>query len=176
MATFKDLEKFFDGLDKNFLRLAVPHIVAEKATEFYKKRFELKADVHDRPWEPAKYPPTRGSLMVRSGNLMASIRPAQVTPGKVVISAGSSKVPYARLHNNGGRVVVPVTKKLRKYAWAMHYQTGEDRWKGLAITSKKSIWVRIPRRQFMGHSNLLNEVIKASISAAFKQFLNSNKT
>lgn len=176
MATFKDLEKFFDGLDKNFLRSAVPHIVAEKATEFFKKRFERKADVNDRPWLPAKNPPSRGSLMVRSGNLMASIRPAQVTPGKVVISAGSGKVPYAKIHNNGGRVVVPVTKKLRKYAWAMHYQTGEDRWKGLAITSKKSIWVRIPRRQFMGHSRLLNEVIKTSISAAFKQFLNSNKT
>jgi len=168
MASFNDLYRFFDRLDKDFLHGVVPHIIAEKATEYYKSRFTVKADVNGKAWPPAKYPPSRGSLMVRSGNLVASIRPSVINSNRVVISAGSTKVPYAKLHNEGGEVSIPVTKDMRKFAWAMKYKTGDDRWKGLALSRKSVIRVNMPKRQFMGHSNTLNQIVLNTIKTAFK--------
>lgn len=175
MATFNDLYRFFDKLDQNFLKSVVPHIIAEKATEFYKQRFTIKADVNNRPWPPAKYPPTRGSLMVRSANLMQSIKPSRVTSNRVVISAGSSKVNYAKTHNEGANLKIPVTKDMRKFAWAMKYKTGDNKWKGLALTRKNFLQVNIPKRQFMGHSNILNKVLIDAVKNAYKHFFNNNK-
>ncbi len=168
MASFNDLNRFFERLDKDFLHGVVPHIIAEKATEYYKGRFTVKADVNGKAWPIAKHPPGRGSLMVRSGNLMASIRPSVVNSNRVVISAGSARVPYAKIHNEGGEVSVPVTMDMRKFAWAMKYKTGDDRWKGLALTRKSVIWVYMPKRQFMGHSKMLNQIIVNTIKTAFK--------
>lgn len=171
MATFNDLYKFFDRLDQNFLQVVVPRIIAEKATEFYKQRFTVKADVNNRPWPPARHPPTRGSLLVRSGNLMASVRPSRVTPQRVVISAGSQQVPYAAVHNEGATLTVPVTRDMRKFAWAMKYKTGDDRWKGLALTKKRYLRINIPKRQFMGHSIVLRKLLIDSIRAAYSNFI-----
>lgn len=168
MASFNDLNRYFDRLDKDFLSGVVPHIIAEKATEFYKNRFTVKADINGKSWPPAKNPPSRGSLMVRSGNLMASIRPSVINSNRVVISSGSARVPYAKIHNEGGEVNIPVTKEMRKFAWAMNYKTGDERWKGLALTRKSVIRVSMPKRQFMGHSKTLNQIILNSIKTAFK--------
>jgi len=175
MATIKDLDRFFDRLDKDFLKRVVPSIVAEKATEFYKHRFTAKADVNNRSWPPAKHPPSRGSLMVRSGNLMASVRPSLINSKKVIISAGSSKVPYAQLHNEGGTNKITVTNKMRKFAWAMKYKTNADQWKYLAITKKTTISINIPKRQYMGTSQYLRNLLMDNIKMAYKQFFNSNK-
>lgn len=168
MASFNNLNRFFDRLDKDFLHGVVPHIIAEKATEYYKRCFTVKADVNNKAWPIAKNPPSRGSLMVRSGNLMASIRPSVVNSNRVVISAGSARVPYAKIHNEGGEVGIPVTKDMRKFAWAMNYKTGDERWKGLALTRKSVIRVNVPKRQFMGHSKILNQIIVNTIKTAFK--------
>jgi len=149
---------------------AVPHIVAEKATEYYKSRFAVKADVKNKAWPPAKNPPRRGSLMVRGGNLVDSIRPSVVSGERVIISAGSAKVPYAPIHNEGGSMQVPVTKNMRRFAWAMKYKTGDNRWKHLAITRKSILRINIPKRQFMGHSKILDQILINSINKAFKNF------
>jgi len=175
MANFNKLNQFLDSLDKDFLHGVVPHIIAEKATEFYKNRFTVKADVKNKAWPPAKNPPRRGSLMVRSGNLVASIRPSVVSGERVVISAGSARVPYAQIHNEGGPIRVPVTRNMRKFAWAMNYKSGDNRWKQLAITRKSILRINIPKRQFMGHSKILDQLIINSINKAFKNFKNSIK-
>lgn len=172
MAESKKVNIFFETLEKQFLRDIVPRIIAEEATKFYKQRFTVKADVNNSPWPQAKNPPKRGSLMVRSGNLLASIRPSKVTSTRVVVSAGSSKVPYAQLHNEGGVVDVPVTKQMRRFAWAMKYKTGDDRWKGLALTKRASLRIGIPKRQFMGHSKQLDRQIISSVKTAFKSLFN----
>lgn len=172
MRKLQEINAFFDKLDKTFAQKILPSIIAEEATKFYKQRFTVKADVNNSPWPQAKNPPKRGSLMVRSGNLVASIRPSEVSSTRVVISAGSTKVPYAKLHNEGGAVDVPVTKKMRRFAWAMKYKTGDDRWEGLALTKRTSLRVNIPKRQFMGHSRQLDRQIISSVKTAFKSLFN----
>ena len=92
-----DLEEFLDylkALPEKILSTA-PAIVSETAVEYYKERFAVKG-FDGSPWIPGR-PKKSGSLLVQSGNLMNSIRPAYVGPDKVVISAGNAQVPYAEV-------------------------------------------------------------------------------
>lgn len=104
---FSDLENYLGSLPDKVLDDAA-QIVAETATEYYKERFREKA-FDGNPWTPAKVPRRNGSLLIDSGNLLGSIRPAYVGRDKVVISAGNDKVDYAQVHNEGftGQVTVP---------------------------------------------------------------------
>jgi hypothetical protein len=173
MATIKEIDDFFDKLTDEFFKKQVPNIIAEKATAFFKERFTTK-EWDGTPWPETKKPVQRGTLMVRSGALVASIKPKTVTSEKVVISAGSEKVPYARPHNEGETLTVPVTAKMRKFAWAMHYKEqteGEKevytQWKGLALTKKTELKIKLPMRRFMGPSDKLNDVLFNALRDAF---------
>ena len=179
MTTFKDLHIFFETLRTDYLHERVPNIVAEAATEFFKQRFTYK-DWKGTAWPTARYPVTAGSLMQRSGALVNSIRPKIVGPGRVVISAGDSKVPYARIHNEGGQI--PVTPKMIKWAWAMHYEAGGTPkkaaptpqakfYKAMALKKPGSM-INMPRRQFMGISPKLNEQILHSLKKDYNHFIN----
>jgi hypothetical protein len=64
---------------------------------------------------------------------------------------------------------------MRKFAWAMNYKSGDNIWKQLAITRKSILRINIPKRQFMGHSKILDQLIINSINKAFKNFKNSIK-
>lgn len=172
MASFKEIDDFFNKLSNEFFKKQVPNIIAEKATEFFKERFSTK-EWDGTPWPETKKPIKRGTLMVRSAALVNSIKPKTVTSEKVVISAGSDKVNYARVHNEGETITVPVTPQMRKFAWAMHYkEVGDDKkadssWKGLAMTKKKTLTITLPMRRFMGPSPKLNDVLFKSIKEAF---------
>lgn len=171
MATFKDVVDFFNRLEGDFARRAVPRIIAETATEFFKQRFTTK-EWEGTPWPPAKQPPKRGTLMVRSSALVNSIKPKLANEERVIISAGSERVPYAQVHNEGGTIKIPVTDKMRRFAWAMHHnQTGgkgDSQWKGLALTKKDTLTINMPQRRFMGPSARLNALILERFRAAFK--------
>ncbi len=127
MGSFKQLDDFFLKFDQDFLKKQVPNIIAEKATAYFKERFTTK-EWDGAPWPDVKKPVRRGTLLFRGGNLRNSIKPKTVTESKVVISAGSDKVPYARAHNEGETISIPVTAKMKKFAWAMHYkEAGSDK-------------------------------------------------
>ncbi len=61
----------------NEICAASAEIIAEEATEYFKERFEEK-EWDGTPWQPAKHPPSRDSLMLRSTALMNSIRVVSV--------------------------------------------------------------------------------------------------
>jgi len=187
MANINTIDKFFKRLD-DYGKRAVPSIISEKATEFYKHKFTTK-EWDGRPWEPTKRIVKSGSLMVRSGKLMNSIRPKTVSLSRVVVSAGGSVVPYAKALNEGETITIPVTAKMRKFAWAKYYEeagkgikTGKggntyqgigagkeaNRWKGLALTPKQTLTVKLPERRFMGKSAMLNSFIFQAFKEEFK--------
>jgi phage gpG-like protein len=172
MATIKEIDDFFNSLTDEFLQKKVPNIIAEKATAYFQQRFTTK-EWDGEPWPETKRPVKRGTLMVRSGALVNSIKPKIVSTDKVVISGGSDKVNYAKAHNEGETIEVPVTSKMRKFAWAMHYkEAGDDKtantpWKGLAMTKKTSLIINLPKRRFMGTSEILNQVLFESLRDAF---------
>lgn len=74
---------------------------AFRSKAFHSKAFDGKAWARAKIDEAGKR--RRGSLMVQSAALMNSIRTAEITPKRVVWSAGNDKVPYAQVHNEGGR-------------------------------------------------------------------------
>lgn len=173
MATYKEIDDFFNSLTEDFFKKQVPNIIAEKATAYFKERFTSK-DWDENPWPEVKTPVKRGTLMVRSGALVASIKPKEVTESKVVISAGSDKVPYARPHNEGEEITVPVTERMRKFAWAMHrsqQKEGEAEkntmWKGIALTKKTEMKIKMPERRFMGTSEKMNDALFTALKDAF---------
>lgn len=85
---------------------AVADIAAATGVSYFKGAFRNKT-FDGQAWPAAKLDKTgkrrRGSLMVQSAALMNSVRVAEVAPERVVWSAGNEKVPYAQVHNEGGR-------------------------------------------------------------------------
>ena len=85
---------------------AIAELAAATGVSYFKGAFRKKA-FDGKPWAPAKIDQAgkrrRGSLMVDSAALMNSVRIAETSPGRVVWAAGSEKVPYAQVHNEGGR-------------------------------------------------------------------------
>jgi len=168
MATFKEIDDFFDKLTESFFKEQVPKIISENAIIFFKDRFKTK-EWDGEPWPPQKI--KRGQLMVKSSALVNSIKEKSRSSERVIISAGSDKIVYARIHNEGGEI--PITPKMRKFFWAMHYnEAGDDKkantpWKGLALTRKKTI--TIPMRRFMGPSPKLNDFLFDALRNAFNK-------
>lgn len=143
---FNDLENYLTSLPDQILDDAAK-IVAETATEYYKKRFRDKA-FDGNPWAPAKVPRKNGSLLIDSGNLLNSIRPAYTGRDKVVISAGNEKVGYAEVQNEGytGQVTVPAhVRHTRKY--------------GDVNVKEHTRQANIPQRQFIGKADELADDI-----------------
>lgn len=121
-------------------------IIAETATEYFKDRFRRK-EWNGRPWRRTLK--RTGSTLVESGNLMNSIRQAEVSEGRVVISAGNDKVTYARVHNEGGvQYVRP------------HHRTSTKGRRHQVRGYTYRAW----KRQFMGYSPQLMDIIEKRIN------------
>lgn len=140
---------------------AVPDLVAELAVDYFKERFRYKEfDGTQWPAPGKSYRRTNGSLLVDTGHLMNSIRPTEISAGRVVISAGNDNVLYAKVHNEGfsGSVIVPThnrtSKKGKTYVVKQH--------------TRKML---IPQRQFLGESRELNALLKKDIEQLFKTIL-----
>lgn len=84
----------------------VADIAAMTGVSYFKGAFRKKG-FDGTPWPLAKKDKAgtrrRGSLMIDSAALMNSVRIARATPQEVVWTAGNAKVPYAEVHNTGGR-------------------------------------------------------------------------
>ena len=68
------------------------------------------------------------------------------TIGTGVGSAAGSKLAqkYARIQDKGGTTHPTVTKRMRGWAWYMFYKTKDEKYKGIALTKKAKLTVRIP--------------------------------
>lgn len=165
-----DLDRFFRKFGQYF-DSTVPAYISNTAREYYRNSFSRKA-FDGKPWPAVSktYRPKRGSLMVRTSKLMNSIKEAERSPDKVVIAAGNSKVPYARIHNEGG--VIKRGARSETFIRTRNKKTGKfskirNRQSGQGFSFRKSS-VTIPQRQYMGYAKELNLQIIARIKANFK--------
>jgi phage gpG-like protein len=180
--TIDDLAQYLDMIPDDVFE-AVPDIVAETATEYFKESFTLK-EFDKNPWEKAKKPKTTGSLLVESGNLVNSIRPAVISRERVVISAGNDKVEYAKVHNEGftGPVTIPAHNRktnqrsveVPEYTRKNGVTVKAHTWQlpgGEQQVSQHTINQNIPKRPFMGNSAELFDMIKERIDAFLQSIL-----
>lgn len=124
---------------------------AEKwGMDFIHGNFEKEGftDEAFEPWETRKSSLSYNLLRV-SGGLFRSIGVGISTTEKVEFVADS---PYAEIHNEGGVIEVTITDKMRKFFWAMWYNTSDVKWKYMALTKKTEIKITVPQRKFMGDS------------------------
>lgn len=157
----------------------LPDIVGLEAMQLFRENF-IKEGWQDKtfsPWKRKKYPD--GGRILASPrqrgdkSLMNSIHILSKSDKSVTV--GVDGKPYARIHNEGGTIPVPTTEKLRKWAWAMFYKTGDNMYKAMAITKEKHIKVSIPKRQYMGNSQVLWDRVVEVLHKHFNAILTPKK-
>lgn len=169
------------GKDLNLaLTKKLPRVLSNNASNFFKKSFRNQGftDRQLKPWAKTKSKSNRigksSGILIGSGLLKGSVRNTE-RPGEAIVVAGNQHVPYARIHNEGGMLTIQITQRSRKYFWAMWYKSGKknDFWKNMALTKKDKITIRIPKRQFMGNSVMLNQeneqIINKTLTGLFKK-------
>ena len=158
MRGMKELERHL-----NTVLQQAPRAVGSLAVNHFKDSFRLQRfnDKASPRWPVTKSGKSSGILIGKqSGRLRNSIRVTRASLKEVRIG---TDVDYARIHNEGGEVHPRVTPKMRKFAWAMSYKAKgaeKEKWKGLALTKKSKLDIRIPQRKFMGRSSSLNRTIE----------------
>lgn len=118
--------------------------------------------------------------------------------GKGYVSIVNS-VPYANIHNDGGTIHqnIPISPDMRKFAWAMFFKSAgirkgkkgkkskgatspenlsseASKWRGLALTKKSTLSrsIQIPKRQFIGESQELTEIVTNEIEQTIEKVRN----
>lgn len=195
-ALIKAKQKELDAL----MRRKLPVKVGRMAKDHYQENFRKGGFVNGglKRWPQTRRQQSGGTsaaanygpLLSRRNHLFSSVK---YTPADYRVRVAND-VEYASLHNDGGETNPTVTPKMRKFAWAMYYKaagirkkaakgkrkgkTGQKElspeaamWKGLALTRKKKLKVRVPKRQFIGESVELNEQIRQTIETEIRNIL-----
>ena len=58
-------------------------------------------------------------------------------------------VPYAAIHEFGGTINIPITVQMRKFFWAMWYETKDEKWKWMALTKKTAFKITMKERPYL---------------------------
>jgi phage gpG-like protein len=161
-----DFEALTKGLFEIIAKRAAGQGISHFKGSFFKQGF---TDRGFMPW-PNRADNLGHKILRQSNNLMDSIKATTVTADRVEITAGEG-LPYAAIQNNGGTITVRVTPKMRKFGWYMFKKTGKQHWKGLALTKKERLTIKIPQRQFIGNSEVLNKNIDKAIMEAMQNNL-----
>ena len=180
--------RLFNNIDE-CLR-GIPQIVATEAVNFSKERFVQQnwVDTNTEPWRKRRTrrgskARSRGAILVSRGRLKRSVRKILVTSDVVVIG---SDVPYAQIHNDGfrGRETVKAHKRKKWQNVRVNYKTksGKNRSKIEKRAIKGSAYevksftriMNMPRRRFIGQSDVLNKRIERTCTAEIMRAIKSS--
>jgi phage gpG-like protein len=118
---------------------------------------------------PSWLPTKRGNKpLIGSGRLMNSVEESSRGENFIEWEMGAG-LPYARIQQQGGVIPehsIPITAKMRRFFWAMYYQSGDEKWKFMALI-KQGGSVYIPtiiidsRRYFKIYDDMEQYIIEA---------------
>ena len=155
------------------LHSSLPEIFGTVAVNFTRDNFKRQGFTENgslNRWEkrvPGSPRDEGRSVLIDRENLKDSIRKWVISSEQVQVGVDSTKVPYAKIQNEGG--TIKVTPKMKKFFWAQFYQTGDPFWKRMALMKKKEI--DIPKRQWIGMTPDLQKAIFRAITVRVKQIL-----
>lgn len=93
-------------------------------------------------------PKRGGGALARSVGMKISMESGNyklvIGTGIGTAAASQTAQKYAHIQDVGGTTHPTVTPRMRSWAWAMFYKTGLDKYKGIALTKKKKLDVKIP--------------------------------
>lgn len=178
----------------------LPRRLGVLAVQHFKQNFR-DSGFHDgglRAWPKSKRELMGGKSASARYKTLTSARNHLMNSTESILGRGQvaivNDVPYARIHNDGGtiRQNVPITREMRKFAWAMFFKTAgirrtkgkkrrrriapdslpreAEKWKALALTRKTMIKrsLRMPQRQFMGEGRELRAMIEREINQSLE--------
>ena len=166
----------FIGLGKRLLKDANRYASVE-SINFFKDSFQKQGwtEQNFTPW-PSRSNDQRpgGAILAQTGNLRDSIQILERNARRIVFGSHS---PYAEIHNEGGTFSIKITEKSRKFFWYMYKATNLEHWKWMALAKKDHFVVQMPKRQFIGESQTLNNKLDQwlvkRILTTFKPHLNT---
>ncbi len=167
---------------EHLMRRKMPVIVGAMAKSHYRENFRKGGFVNNglKKWTPAKRIGAGTGAKSKRGTLLSDrmhlYNNVTYTPGDRRVRV-HIPVPYASAHQFGETITVPVTPKMRGYAWRQYYKLGgsakkaengptegntdiskeADKWKGLALTKKNKLKIKMPARPMIGKSAELSE-------------------
>ncbi len=87
--------------------------------------------------------PSNAPLIMQSQKLARAVKGGPGSRKKIKVVDAVTKfiftilLPYAAIHEHGGSIVI--TSQMRSFFWAMWFETGEEKWKFMAITPKNRL-------------------------------------
>lgn len=180
-------------------RRTLPIKVGELAKRHYQGNFLQSGFVNGgiKPWAKSLRQSGKGTT-AGYGTLMSGHKflynSVKYTPSENRVKIYND-VPYAPIHNFGGIVSPTVTPKMRRFAWAKFFEaTGKassktsktkkkqsasnlelnseaQKWKGLALTKKTKLTIKMPQRQFIGESKELSDQISQLIDTEVSKIM-----
>ncbi len=172
-ADFPDFRRDKEVAERVLLEF--PKYAADATLRFSREAFRRGGwmDTRFERWAPRKRDKSKRGVLIGKGS--GALRRGLAVSHQPRSWTISSDRPYAKIHNEGGKVSVTVTKKMRKFFWAMHYKarTKKDKafWKGMALTKKKKLTYTMPKRQFMGRSQVLDRRLALHLDRALAKVL-----
>lgn len=185
--SIKVLEEVFRRKQKEietYVKEKFPRKAGKVALDHFRENFDNEGYVDGglHKWKDPKRKRQKGKAAthyktLHSGrnNLRNSLR-VRVEGGKVIIH---TDVEYAYIHNYGGNINHPITRKQRVRAMETHisrtgtgYRSKNSMWKGLALTGRTSYVIKMPRRQFIGPSRELTEALRDMAEKDISNLLN----
>lgn len=182
----------------DLFRRRLPVQVGAMAKDHYQDNFRKGGFVNNglKKWKPAKRLASGGgraadkygTLLSRRNHLYSNVR---YIPGDGRVKVCNLLV-YAPAHQWGETLQPTVTPQMRRFAWAKYYEAGGGggkganglkegnadisaeaaKWKGLALTKKKKLTIKMPARPMIGESVELNLKINEKVDTEVRKILN----
>ena len=134
-----------------------PRAIGPMAVNEFKENFRRQGfmDSTVTKWPARKNTDTGRAILVKSGRLRDGIRVVRSNAQSITIG---NAVPYARLHNEGYRGLVNVRPHKRTNQYGTRYNVS-------SFTKR----VTMPKRQFIGNSQALNNKISSYYIAQLRK-------
>ena len=80
-----------------------------------------------------------------------------------------SDLVYAAAQEYGGTWEVPVTDRSRRFFWAMYAETGDEKWKWMALSQKASFTITLDAQPYLtpavhAHRDLFRSLVKRRLA------------
>lgn len=151
-------------LDANKLKADILDGMRVELSDEFDRNFERKGFFSDK-WKPRAHDYTRGSLLMVSSGLRRSVKGGAETLENGV--RFSSSLPYASLHNEGGKITV--TAKMKRYFWAQFMKTKDEAWRRMALMKVGKV-INMPERRFIGDGPDTQRIIRDVIADNLQRF------
>lgn len=170
--SIRDAQKLADDLRRKAteiqkLKKKVPGFVAGAAEKMKDANFSAEGFVvggSARPrWAKRRRETRRtaGKRILSGTGYMQSNVKVKASPGAVRAGVDLSKVPYAKLHNEGGRVIQFVRA---------HHRTNPRTGKRYQVRAH-SRRITMPQRKFLGYSPDIEKIVKKELDYELKKVL-----